>query len=136
MWATASDVLLRPIEVLVQPPPDDRQSSQCAVEQVAPPLFADGIADAVPDRRAEHGRDDHCPQRNPALIGEHPAEQDGDLPREHEANERGSLQGRDQEHDRERGEAMEPEDGVRDRSELRGHQLDCLVRPKSELSRM
>jgi hypothetical protein len=47
-WATAADVVLCPIEILVERPPDDRQGPQRAVEQGSPPPFADGIADAVP----------------------------------------------------------------------------------------
>src|SRR5450759_1279001 len=56
-------------------------------EQPHPVVPADFVADGVADDRPQRADEDHRPQGQPALVGEHPTEEDDDLAGKDESGE-------------------------------------------------
>jgi len=90
---SATEQVLAALQVLrLNQPPG--QPPQLPVA-VAPTDF---VPDRVPDDRPGRAQNEHQPQRDLALLGQHPTQQHRDLTGKDETDESRRLQGRNQEH--------------------------------------
>ena len=112
-------VLLGSVEVLVDVAPDDRELPDGAPEDRPTPLPADHISRRVSDHCPEDGRRERGAEGDPSLVGEHSPQQDGNLPREDEPDERRRLQGGQREDEGQGRPAVQMKDRIGDAGDQR-----------------